>query len=1797
MKQSRLRRIGAVGIATALFSAVLTTATAGPVHAAPGDPFPENEPVIFISQGSGETTLYRATLRPDGSEWGFDVEGTFDVEYNGIGWNPNDGYIYGVVTESDGPVPMGNVVRVGQGGVVTDTGISPGLGYTAWSGDFNTDNGRLYTINSTANTMTSINVATGATSTIAVTGVPSGLTIFDFVYSDGFFWALSGGNLIRIDPASGQARAFPVNFGESGSIGAAWRFGNGNLGFGANAGTMYQVSVQNPGSASPTIELIATQSTPNHSRNDGTSVPGLPTDLRLQKTGDTNFVGGQEFQYQLTVTNEGPGVSSGWTITDELPDGVSLVSVDGAQRGSDATTGRVSFYGGRLDVNEQRVVTLTVRAEGVDERCVSNFATVLGNEDDPDPDNSSDTHESCQALLDVRKTSDATADARPGDTVTYTVTATNTSETDYTADNPAVVFDDLSGVLDDADYNGDAVASRAGSVGYEAPLLSWAGALPAGESVDLTYTATLKSGGDGEVRNVAWQPDDPEDPTPPTCDTSLGADPETGEPCAEVEYLLPRLTVEKTADRTDLPAVGETVEYTVTVTNQGPGVYTSDEPATFTDDLSDVVDDADYNNDASASVGSVSYDAPELSWEGALGAGESAVITYTATYTGEGDKNLRNLVCVPESEAVPGTDPCDVVNVPAAGLIQWKQVESSDSPAAAGSVLTYTLFFENDGNAAAEVDAVDDLTHVTDDADVTVEPTSPDGLDAVRDGNRISVTGRVPAGETHTVTYQVTVKPDGERGDDRAANFLLPNDPEDPPAPPETPDCVPSDEERPDCTMTPIAALSYTKSVEASSDPVEEGTVLTYTITVRNDGAATAPVEREDVLTEVLDDADLTSAPVSDTASVTVSEVAEGRFQIGGELAAGETAVITYQATVKAQADRGNNRADNFLVPPGGTPPEGPCEEGDEECTSTPLPELSVSKASEPEPGTTVVADQEVTYTLTFTNSGDGAGTVDYVDRLTGVLDDAVITQQPAASDGALTVSLNSDDTLAISGVLAGGQTVTVSYTVRVLPDGQRGDNRLGNVLAPAGEESPDCETDGVSCTTHPIPLLESWKQVEADATPVAEGTVLTYTLFFENSGEAAADVDYVDDLTHVIDDADVSTEPTSPDGLAATRDGHRIAITGEVPAGETRTVTYQVTIRADGERNDDIAANFLLLNDPEDPPTPPDTPVCQPEDPERPDCTTTPIGRLTTGKTVSADTDPVGAGTVLTYTLTFDNQGEGPITVEHTDHMADVLDDADLIDAPTASDSALTVSAVADERFTVTGELAAGQTVTVTYRVVVKEETERGNNTADNFLVPGDEEPPTECEPEDPNCTATPLPNVSVAKSSDPESGSDVQAGEEITYTLTFTNTGDAAGTVDFTDDLSGVLDDAALTGEPAASDPALVPTSGEDGLLRVTGSLEGGQTVTVSYTVTVNPDGDRGDNRIGNVVAKTGTPEPKCEDAGVSCTEHPVGELESWKTVDPASGSTLRPGEEATYTLHFENVGGAPVDVSRDDVLTNVLDDADVTVQPAASSDSLTVSDLVDGRFTVTGRLQAGETATVSYTVTVKPDGERGDDRLGNFLVPSGEEPPETCVPADDERSDCTVNHVSDVSVAKSSDPESGAKVSPGAEVTYTLAFTNESKNPDSAAVEVDYTDHMADVLDDAVLTSGPTVSDESLTATVEGDTIRVTGTVPSGEVATVAYTVKVKPYDEQGNHVLGNVVAVTGEEPVCAPDSDLCTKHDLPEPPSGGLPVTGGAISIAAVVFALLLTGSGVALVVTTRRRKAEADTQDAAFGDLM
>lgn len=223
----------------------------------------------------------------------------------------------------------------------------------------------------------------------------------------------------------------------------------------------------------------------------------------------------------------------------------------------------------------------------------------------------------------IEKTATADAVARIGSTVDYQVTIENVGLGDFTALYPAVVWDDLAGVLDDATLTGAVVATPAGgTVTTTGERFSWRGPLASGSTVTLSYTVQIANGGDASLENVAFQaaPTDPAPASPASCVSPLV--------CDTTSTPLPAILVEKSVGATRV-APGDVLEYEVTVTNTGTVDIPAGDPVVVEDDLGGVLAAATYRGDATTDRGSVAVAGGLLTWTGGLSAGEAATISYS----------------------------------------------------------------------------------------------------------------------------------------------------------------------------------------------------------------------------------------------------------------------------------------------------------------------------------------------------------------------------------------------------------------------------------------------------------------------------------------------------------------------------------------------------------------------------------------------------------------------------------------------------------------------------------------------------------------------------------------------------------------------------------------------------------------------------------------------------------------------------------------------------------------------------------------------------------------------------------------------------------------------------------------------------------------------------------------------------------------------------------------------------------------------------------------------------------------
>jgi len=267
------------------------------------------------------------------------------------------------------------------------------------------------------------------------------------------------------------------------------------------------------------------------------------------------------------------------------------------------------------------------------------------------------------------------------------------------------------------------------------------------------------------------------------------------------------------------------------------------------------------------------------------------------------------------------------------------------------------------------------------------------------------------------------------------------------------------------------------------------------------------------------------------------------------------------------------------------------------------------------------------------------------------------------------------------------------------------------------------------------------------------------------------------------------------------------------------------------------------------------------------------------------------------------------------------------------------------------------------------------------------------------------------VEKSSVPQSGSTVEPGDEIDYTITVTKVGDGVNVGDFdvTDTFTGV-------------DRSWISDISGGGVLGASTIVwhidEVSDQLTLTYTVTVGADA--WNRTLHNVVTPGPTP---CIDTNpdplIDCDEttHFTPHFALDKDVELLNGDVVpgdgdnhaEPGELLEYSLTVVNDSNGDLDDAVvTDNLTDVLLYADMVstdAELAAQGLSLSGSTL-----TLTFDLDAGESLTVRYTVEIK-DGTWGVT-LHNVATPEPGGPGECIPPGDvpgdgeDDLTECTTD-----------------------------------------------------------------------------------------------------------------------------------------------------------------------------------------------
>ncbi|MDQ0031677.1 beta strand repeat-containing protein [Arthrobacter bambusae] len=585
--------------------------------------------------------------------------------------------------------------------------------------------------------------------------------------------------------------------------------------------------------------------------------------------------------------------------------------------------------------------------------------------------------------------------------------------------------------------------------------------------------------------------------TPPTGPALTTSDP--------AGFVVPApYTVTKTSDAGAMVTTGTVVHYTVTVTEPATSAAPSLNPS-ISDDLSSVLDDATYNNDAAASAGGTpTVTGNTLTWSAAsIMPGQTITINYSMTVNtpDTGDKVLKNTVVTPPGASncpTGSTDSACTVTVPVQvpGIALVKSV--AETALSVGETLHYSLVVTNTGNVTlANVSAAETAFTGSGTAPAL---TCPAGAASLAPGAQVTCAATyvvtqadVDAGKINNTATATGTPPAGPAVTSPPSSAAVP------------------------ATQTPGQSFTKTADASAVGSPAKAGDVITYHFSSTNTGNVT-----------------LTNVGITDNLAG-LSALVYTWPGTAGTLLPGQsvTATATYHLT---QADIDAGHVANTALA-SGTDPGGKSTNTPPSNTDTPLPPApgqSFTKTADASAvGSPAKVGDVITYHFSSTNTGNVTLTnVGITDNLAGL--SALVYTWPGTA-----------------GTLLPGQSVTATATYHLtqadIDAGHVANTALASGTDPGGKttNTPPSNTD---TPLPPAPGQSFTKTADASAvgSPAKAGNVITYHFSSTNTGNVTlTNVGITDNLAGL--SALVYTWP----GTAGT------LLPGQ---SVTATATYQVT-------------------------------------------------------------------------------------------------------------------------------------------------------------------------------------------------------------------------------------------------------------------------------------------------------------------------------------------------------------------------------------------------------------------------------------------------------------------------------------------------------------------------------------------------------------------------------------------------------------------------------------------------------------
>jgi uncharacterized repeat protein (TIGR01451 family)/fimbrial isopeptide formation D2 family protein len=966
----------------------------------------------------------------------------------------------------------------------------------------------------------------------------------------------------------------------------------------------------------------------------------------------------------------------------------------------------------------------------------------------------------------------------------------------------------------------------------------------------------------------------------------------------------------------------------------------------------------------------------------------------------------------------------------------------------------------------------------------------------------------------------------------------------------------------------------YAVTKTASTTSAVPGQVVTYTVTVKNNGTVSGSTAFTDDFDDRLSPSTATSTPAGNDCSPTTVNGNKLFSCTTGVLAAnGGTQTFVYTAAMPATFTDG---AGTGGCAPGTFPVINTVQltSGAQDtvrvCVAA-SPDLKVTKTASP---STTTPGSTVTYTITVENKGKAAGSTTWDDDFDDRLSPSVASTSGGPNCTSTTVSGNKLFDDCATGTINAGATKVWTYTA-VMPSTFTGTPGTGcdpaqpkqypvrNVVVLASGDTDDA----IVCVNTQAKFSVLKQASKSIASP---GETITYTITVTNIGSATGSTTWDDDFDDRLSPSTATSNPAGNNCAPTTVSGNKKfddCATAQIDPDKSQVFTYTAVMPSTftgtpgtgcgtGSPVRYPARNVVVLADG----TSDDETVC---------VSTEPV--FTVIK--SANKGTANPGEVVTYTITVRNTGSGPGSTTWTDDFDDRLSPSTATSSPSGNNcTATTVSGNKKFNNCATGTIQSGGEQTFTYTAAMPATFSSGAGTGGCksspprypvfnrvTLATGATDDETVCVNASPTFTV----NKSASKTH-------AAAGEVITYTITVTNGGTAAGSTTWSDDFDDRLSPSTATSSPSGNNCTATTVSGNKKFNScATGTIQPGSSQTFTYTAampasfTGAPGGNGCNGTAGpgqefpvrNVVVLT---DGANDDAIVCVNAEPLFVVN--KT---ASKAVAQPGENVTWTITVTNNGKASGSTTWTDDFDDRLSPSTATSNPAGNNcTATTVSGNKKFNNCATGTINPGSSQTFTYTADL-PDrfagtaGGSGCNGPGNnqqypvvnvvVLGNGANDDAVVCVPANPDLQLVKT-------VAKSTDAQ-GHQV-----LTYTLTYTNTGA---AAAPTATITEEVPTGTQFAGCSNGCQVSAEGVATWTVGPiapkggtgSVTFTVTVTSKSLCSITNTAKISAIGFNGGDPASSNTLNTEVTPTPDPDNAHASGYAF-----GAKVTTGGLLNLS-------------------------------------